>query len=119
MGEGLGKDVLVGLSTSFDSVSEFITKLGDDVASMTDKISAGIAAASEIVGSIGNILASNSERNLEAISAERDADLAALEERKAKGIITDQEYEKAKEKINENSRKKELAAKKKAFQQSL
>ena len=117
MGEGLGKDVLVGLSTSFDSVSEFITKLGDDVASMTDKISAGIAAASEIVGSIGNILASNSERNLEAISAERDADLAALEERKAKGIITDQEYEKAKEKINENSRKKELAAKKKAFQQ--
>lgn len=117
MGEGLGKDVLVGLSTSFDAVSGLITKLGDDTASMTDKISAGIAAASEIVGSIGNILASNSERNLEAISAERDADLAALEERKKRGIVTDQEYEKAKEKINENARKKELAAKKKAFQQ--
>ena len=117
MGEGLGKDVLVGLSTSFDAVSGLITKLGDDTASMTDKISAGIAAASEIVGTIGNILAANSERNLEAISNERDADLAALEERKKRGIVTDQEYEKAKEKINENSRKKELAAKKKAFQQ--
>jgi phage-related protein len=117
MGEGLGKDVLVGLSTSFDSISGFITKLGDDTASMTDKISAGIGMASEIVGSIGNILAANSERNLEAIATERDTELAALEERKTKGIISDQEYEKAKEKINENARKKELAAKKKAFQQ--
>lgn len=113
----LGQDILNGFTSTFDSVSALITKLGDDTASMSDKISAGIAVASEIVGSIGNILASNSERNLEAISAERDADLAALEERKAKGIITDQEYEKAKEKINENARKKELAAKKKAFQQ--
>jgi len=117
MGEGLGKDVLVGLSTSFDSVSEFITKLGNDAATMTDKISAGIAAASEIVGSIGNILAAESERNIERITREKDEKISSLEDQKNKGIITEDQLTKAKDKINNDFRKKELAAKKKAFNQ--
>lgn len=119
-GEGinsLGQDILNGFTSMFDNVSNFITKLGDDTVSMTDKIGAGLEMASGLVGSIGNILAAESERNIESINKERDEKLTALEDQKNKGIISESQLNKAKEKINEDARKKEVAAKRKAFNQ--
>lgn len=113
----LGQDILSGFTNMFTNVSGFITKLGDDTLSMTDKIAAGLEMASGLVGSIGSILAAESQRNIESINMERDEKIASLEEQKNKGVITEEQLNKAKEKINEDARKKELAAKKKAFNQ--
>ena len=113
----LGQDILNGFTSMFDNVSSFITKLGDDTVSMTDKIGAGLEMASGLVGSIGNILAAESERNIERITTEKDEKISSLEDQKKKGIITEDQLTKAKDKINNDFRKKELAAKKKAFNQ--
>ena len=116
--DSLFSNILVGIGNISDQTGQFILKLGDDSASVTDKIAAGLELAGALVGEIGNILTQNTDRNLEKIETEKNTELAALEERKNKGIITEQQFNAAKEKIDENARKKELQERRKAFNQN-
>jgi hypothetical protein len=83
-----------------------------------EKVAAGLELAGKIAGEIGNILSQNSERNLMKIEEEKNAEIMALEEQKNAGIISEAQFNAAKEKIDNAARKKELQEKRKAFNQN-
>jgi hypothetical protein len=96
-------------------------KADDDVAKKRqenlDKASLGISVISELTATVGNVLNEISQRNIAAIQQETDEKMMSLEKQKEAGIISEAEFQKGVEKIQAEGRKKELAAKKKAFNQ--
>lgn len=72
---------------------------------------------STISGQIGDILNTISDRNIQKTEEEKNAKLEALEKQKNAGIITDQQYQKAKNKIMLDAFKVEQDLKRKQFKQ--
>jgi hypothetical protein len=109
---------VAGFGNISGAAQNFATTFADTSKSTTDKIAAGLQLAAGIAGEIGNILGQNSERNLKKIEEEKNAEIMALEERKNAGIISEAQFNAAKEKIDNAARKKELQEKRKAFNQN-
>ncbi len=80
-------------------------------------VEAGLGAANELVGTIGSALAEKSNERIAAVQTEKEEQIKALEEQNKKGLISDEQLAKGKDKINQDAYKKDLALRRKAFQQ--
>jgi hypothetical protein len=104
-----------------EMAAETQKRTDDDVAKKRqenlDKAALGISVISELTATVGNILNEVSQRNIAAIQQETDEKMMSLEKQKEAGIISEAEFQKGVEKIQAEGRKKELAAKRKAFNQ--
>lgn len=115
--DSLGQNILNSFSNITSSLSSNFAVIGDQSASITDKINAGLQVAKDVVGEIGSILQASSERNIKNIEKEKSAKLLALQKQKDAGIISEVQLKSATGKINEEYAKKQLEAKRKAFNQ--
>lgn len=80
-------------------------------------VEAGLGAANELVGTIGSALAEKSNERIAAVQTEKEQQIKALEEQNKRGLISDEQLAKGKDKINQDAYKKDLALRRKAFQQ--
>jgi hypothetical protein len=82
-----------------------------------DMAQTGLQAASDVVGTIGQVLAASSENRINDIKQEESDRIASLERQFKAGLINEEQLASGTAKIQEKARRKELAEKKKAFEQ--
>ena len=106
---------------SFSNISNAILDgykvFSDETATMNEKIQAGFQVAGSIVGEIGNIMTEVSKRRMQEVEEDKNKEMAALEDKKNKGLITESQFEKSKKDLADKYRKIERAEKRKAFNQ--
>jgi hypothetical protein len=137
--ENLGSDILQAASNIGGAVTTAVNTFTDKNADGFQKAIAGFQAASAAIGEISNVLSAQADRRLEEIEKTKEAEIEASESTKEKqlidlqeeldaGVITKEEFDKRKTKIeqdtalaqfkiNEDARKAEYNAKKKTFEQ--
>lgn len=114
----LGGDIVSGIANTTNTLIDNVKVFAEEsTASVYEKIAAGLAIAGSAVNEIGNILGAESDRRLKQIEDEKNAELASLEGRKNRGLITEAQYQKGKEDIQKKARAKEEKEKRKAFNQ--
>lgn len=100
-----------------DSLSNVLFTIADESATVTDKINASLGAVSSILSGIMQMQQANTDQQIQNIENQSNADIAAQDMKLKNGTITEAQYEANVKKIKDDARKKELAAKKKAFEQ--
>ena len=112
---GFKGSILEAFADVGNSFNEAFKIFTDDDSNLFDKISSGLELASSAVSAIGDVLQAKSEENIAQYDKERDNKIAALEAQKAAGLITEKQLADGKTAINADYAKKDLAARKKAF----
>lgn len=112
---GFKGSILEAFANVGDSFNEAFKIFTDPDSNVFDKINSGLELASSAVSAIGDVLQAKSEENIAQYDKERDKKIAALEAQKAAGIITEQQLADGKTAINADYAKKDLAARKRAF----
>lgn len=100
-----------------DFMDSGINGFSEATAEILAGVEAGLGAANELVGTIGSALAEKSNERIAAVQTEKEEQIKALEEQNKKGLISDQQLAAGKDKINQDAYKKDLALRRKAFQQ--
>lgn len=83
-----------------------------------DMVQIGLQAASDVTSAIGDILARASQDRLDQIQNEENERIASLERQFKAGTISEQQLNDGIARIRERSRRRELAEKKKAFEEA-
>ena len=100
-----------------DSFTDLFTKIEGGSAKTTDIVNAALGAVSSTLSGIMQMQQANTDQQIKNIQDQSDADIAAQDMKLKNGTITEAQYAANVKKIKDDARKKELAAKKKAFEQ--
>ena len=100
-----------------DSFTDLFTKIEGGSAKTTDIVKAALGAVSSTLSGIMQMQQANTDQQIKNIQDQSDADIAAQDMKLKNGTITEAQYAANVKKIKDDARKKELAAKKKAFEQ--
>jgi hypothetical protein len=111
-------DTTVGLSNIFGSLTDKISVFADNTAGPIDKVQAGLSLIGDTISNISNIIESSTNRNIANIERERDTQLATLDDKFKKGVITESQLEQQRFNIQLKAFNAQEKVKKKAFESS-
>jgi len=111
-------DTTVGLSNIFGSLTDKISVFADNTAGPIDKVQAGLSLIGDTISNISNIMEASTNRNIANIERERDTQLATLDDKFKKGVITESQLEQQRFNIQLKAFNAQEKVKKKAFESS-
>ncbi len=114
---GVAGSVIEGVGNIADKVGEAVKTFSDESASMSEKIVAGLEIANSLVGTIGEALQKTTDENIAANDRETKKRLKNLDQRAKTEKLTEAQIAQAKYAIQVDAYNKDLALRKKAFQQ--